>query len=110
MAMIHSRPGFSPRITRESRDGARVTAQSTVTKDMQPAIAKHTSAAAHIPNSPLKDAAAPATISPEYMQAQAEAALKRMQAAAAAKAAGAPEIIPNLHASPAPIMTSPHEE
>jgi hypothetical protein len=103
MAMIHSRPGFQARVTHE---GKRAPPPAKVTPDMQPALAKRSSPADGIVKSPLKDAT-PVTATPEYMQAQAEAAWARMQAA---KPKVSPEIIVNPKPSATPIMTSPHED
>lgn len=105
--MIHSRPGFSPRITREgTKHEAR---PSRVTADMQPAIMKHTTATTAA-KTPLKENEQPG-LPVERMQAQAEAALKRMQDVAAERARQAgPEILVNPAPSATPITTSPHRD
>jgi len=104
--MRHSRPGFQTRVTQEgTRHEAR---PSRVTADMQPAIMRHTTATP-----------APSTLHQneqpglpvDRMQAQAEAALKRMQEAAAERARQAgPEILVNPAPSEPPVITSPHAE
>lgn len=103
--MIHSRPGFTPRVTRNDRHDP---PPSRVRSDMQPALAKRTSAASAIPNSPLKRSPDEGQLPIERMQAQAEAAFKRMQAQQAASPKT--EIIGNPAPSPTPVITSPHKE
>ena len=99
--MRHSRPGFQTRVTQEgTRHEAR---PSRVTADMQPAIMRRTTATP-----------APSTLHQneqpglpvERMQAQAEAALKRMQDVAAQQRG--PEILVNPVRSEPPVITSPH--
>ena len=96
--MIRSRPGFSPVITNDARQAK----SSKVTADMQPAIMKHTSAAQGPVKSPLLNNE-PAPLPVERMQAQAEAALKKMQERQG------PEVLVNPNPSPPPIITSPHK-
>jgi hypothetical protein len=105
--MIHSRPGFQPRVTRE---GAKHEPRpSRVQPDMQPAIMKHTTATTATKPALMQNEQAGLPV--ERMQAQAEAALKRMQDAAAetARRAG-PEILVNPAPSATPVITSPHVE
>ena len=105
--MRHSRPGFQTRVTNERGHDAK---PSRVQPDMQPAIMKHTTATASA-KTPLKENEQPG-LPVERMQAQAEAALKRMQDDAAAKRArqAGPEILVNPAPSATPITTSPHKE
>ena len=104
--MRHSRPGFQTRVTQEgTRHEAR---PSRVTADMQPAIMRHTTATPG--KSPLQQNEKPG-LPVERMQAQAEAAFKRMQAAEAERVRLAgPEILVNPAPSATPITTSPHKE
>jgi hypothetical protein len=71
---------------------------------MQPTLAKRTAASQGQVASPLKEQVT--TLPVERMQAEAEAALRRMQAEAARKG---PEVIVNNTPSPTPIITSPHK-
>lgn len=105
--MRHSRPGFQTRVTNERGHDAK---PSRVQPDMQPAIMKHTTATVSA-KTPLKENEQPG-LPVERMQAQAEAALKRMQDDAAAKRArqAGPEILVNPAPSATPITTSPHKE
>jgi hypothetical protein len=105
--MRHSRPGFQTRVTNERGHDAK---PSRVQPDMQPAIMKHTTATTSA-KTPLKENEQPG-LPVERMQAQAEAALKRMQDDAAAKRArqAGPEILVNPAPSATPITTSPHKE
>ena len=104
--MRHSRPGFQTRVTSERGHDAK---PSRVQPDMQPAIMKHTTATVSA-KTPLKENDQPG-LPVERMQAQAEAALKRMQDAAAERARQAgPEILVNPAPSATPITTSPHKE
>ena len=98
--MIRSRPGFSPVVSSDARPAK----PARVTSDMQPAIMKHTSAGQSPVKSPLLNAA-PVPLPVEQMQAQAEAAFKRMREDAARKS----EILVNPNPTPPPIITSPHE-
>ena len=105
--MRHSRPGFQTRVTNERGHDAK---PSRVQPDMQPAIMKHTTATVSA-KTPLKENEQ-LGLPVERMQAQAEAALKRMQDDAAAKRArqAGPEILVNPAPSATPITTSPHKE
>ena len=104
--MRHSRPGFQTRVTNERGHDAK---PSRVQPDMQPAIMKHTTATASA-KTPLRENEQPG-LPVERMQAQAEAALKRMQDVAAERARQAgPEILVNPAPSATPITTSPHKE
>ena len=105
MTMVHSRPGFQTRVTHE---GKRPPPPAKVTSDMQPAIAKRTSASSAVPNSPLKRAQEVGTLPVERMQAEAEAAFKRMKTQQAASPKT--EIIGNPAPSPTPVLTTPHKE
>jgi hypothetical protein len=102
--MIRSRPGFSPVVTHDS-PRAKPPAPSRVNPDMQPALAKRTSAAQGIVKSPLKHEQPPAFASAEHMQAQAEAAFKKMQAQ---EPKVGPEVIVNPAPSATPVITSPY--
>jgi hypothetical protein len=102
--MIRSRPGFSPVVTHDS-PRAKSPVPAKLNPDMQPAFAKHTSAAQGAVKSPLKHDQPPAFASAEQMQAQAEAAFKKMQAQAPKVG---PEIIVNHAPSATPVITSPH--
>ena len=99
--MIHSRPGFQTRITQEGKKSP----PSKVTSDMQPAIATRTSPAQGKVNSPLKQELPGLPV--ERMQAQAEAALKRMQEQ---KRQAGPELLVNPAPSATPVLTSPHKD
>jgi hypothetical protein len=96
--MIRSRPGFSPVVTHDTQRKASP-APAHVTSDMLPAIAKRTSPAQGAVRSPLKQNLP--TLPVERMQAQAEAALKKLKAG--------PEVILNPAPSATPIITSPHD-
>ncbi len=97
--MIRSRAGFSPVVSSDARPAK----PSKVTADMQPAIMKYTSAAQGPVKSPLLNAE-PAPLPVERMQAQAEAAFKKMQERRG------PDVLVNPNPSPPPIVTSPHKE
>lgn len=104
--MRHSRPGFQTRVTNERGHDAK---PSRVQPDMQPAIMKHTTATVSA-KTPLRENEQPG-LPVERMQAQAEAALKRMQDVAAERARQAgPEILVNPAPSATPITTSPYKE
>jgi hypothetical protein len=101
--MIHSRPGFMTRVTRE---GSKHDPQpAKVTQDMQPAIMKHTTATTDA-KTPLKQIAPPG-LPVERMQAEAEAAFARMKEQ---KRQAGPELLVNPAPSATPVMTSPHKE
>lgn len=100
--MIRSRPGFSTVVTKDE-PSARPAPPAKVTRDMQPAIAKHSTARPAPPPSTLKELPVPA----EQLQAQAEAIFKRMQEE---QRAHGPEILVNPAPSPPPIITSPHQD
>jgi hypothetical protein len=73
---------------------------------MQPALAKRTSPAQGAVTSPLKEQLPSLPV--DRMQAEAEAAFKRMQEKAAQRVG--PEILVNPQPSATPITTSPHKE
>jgi len=84
--MIHSRPGFRPRTSDEEC--------AKLQPDMVPAINRH--------NQPETTNLKTATI--QHMQAQAEAALKRM------KDGSQVNVLVNPNPSATPVMTSPHKD
>jgi predicted trehalose synthase len=100
--MIHSRPGYQTRVTHE---GKKAPPPAKIQPDMQPAIMKHTTATGAT-KSPLAQSEQP-SLPVERMQAEAEAAFKRMQEKA--RMAG-PELLVNPAPSATPVMTSPHKE
>lgn len=104
--MIHSRPGYHPRVTHE---GKKAPPPAKLAADMQPAFIKHSTATAAV-NSPLKNNADPAPLSAERMQAAAEAALKRMNDRKAAEDATKTQVLVNPKPSPTPVMTTPYKD
>lgn len=96
--MKYSRPGFSTVVSSDNRPAK----PARLNMDMQPAIAKRTSASQGPVSSPLKQMPQgdiPA-VSAERMQAQAEAAWKAMQQK---------QILVNPAPSATPILTTPHK-
>jgi len=105
MTQIHSRPGFTPRVTNDKGKSAR---PSAVTHDMKPIIAKHSTATVAPSNSPLTKSMStpPPFIDAVAMQAKAEEAFRRMQEE---KRKAGPDVIVNPSPSATPIQTSPHK-
>lgn len=114
--MIRSRPGFQTQVIDDSQAVAGAES-AKLNRDMLPALARRTTAQAPKSNSPLTQTAPvvdpivqQASVSPERMQAQADAAWARMQADIAKLPQGMmnPEIIENPMPSPAVVVTDPY--
>ncbi len=105
MTQVHSRPGFTPRVTQEGKKSK----PSRLNDDMQPALAKHTTATTTPSQSPFIKATQPSMIDlqPDVMQAKAEAAFARMQEE---KRKLGPEVLLNPNPSATPILTTPHKD
>ena len=113
--MIRSRPGFSTQVIDDSKQIADASS-AKINHDMLPALARRTTAQPAKPNSPLTQTPQPvdpvvvqASISPEVMQAQAEAAWARMKAKLP-QGKMDPQIIENPSPSPVVEINDPYAE
>jgi hypothetical protein len=113
--MIRSRPGFQTQIIDDSTEVA-YAGNAPLNKDMLPAIARRSTATPAKSNSPLTQTTQPvntveqqATISPEHMQAAADAAWARMKAKMP-QGKMDPEIIKNPTPSPVVEVNDPYAD
>jgi hypothetical protein len=108
--MIYSRPGFSTVVS----DDKRKAKPAKINSDMQPAIARHSTAKVAPSKSPfvksLNPAASepPVAVDPAVLQAKADAAWERMRAEA--EAASKTQVIVNPNPSATPVLTSPYPD
>lgn len=114
--MIRSRPGYQTQTIDDSKIVAGAES-AKLNRDMLPAIARRTTAQPSKSNSPLTQTAhiidpviQQASVSPDLMQAKADAAWARMQADIAKLPQGMlnPEIIENPTPSPVVEITDPY--
>ena len=92
--MIRSRPGFSTIVTPDTGPKVPVVPMAKLNQDMIPALNRRDQPATSAGGMSVKDTpAAPASIvvPPDVLRV-------------------APEIIANPHASPAPLLTTPHKD